>query len=419
MKRALGGVALGVALVAAAVAIWHDEDRPHRSGGRPRTERPARATPGAEEAGSAQAPDPAVRALDRLRAALAGRDATEAQRAAAALRKSIRLSGAARRLAVEALLSAETPRELRMALALVLGTVAGNDAALLEALERFGGDEDVTRCVLLALGATREPAEDDDVFGLGDRPWGAMGPAGIGITVRREVDDAAARAALVRFLAEPRAGLREASAVALRHTVARSDVRSAFLAALAPEAKDDVALVLGEALAVWAGGPAAGAERTAVVNALLARAGDEGLDGFRFRMENDFRRIPLDDAQAATLARLARPGNSFSVRSFALMVLATGAPAAARPVLGEMLAADDDAAVRDLSARLLSTLPRDAGSIALLVEAARSDPAWNVRYQAVDALGHFRDDASAAAAIRAAREDPDARVAKRAAELDG
>ncbi|MHC4959199.1 MAG: HEAT repeat domain-containing protein [Planctomycetota bacterium] len=420
MKRALGGVALGVVLVAAFL-VWRDEGGPRRSGGRSQAERPAQATSSPAEPGSARTntEDAGAGALGRLRAALNGGDAGEAQRAAAALRRTIRLSAAARRLAVETLLSAEAPKQLRMALAMVLGTLAGNDAALLEALERFREDEEVSLCVLLALGATREPADDDDVFDLGDRPWGALGPAGIGITVRREVDDAAVRAALVRFLAERRTGLREASAVALRHTVASADVRSAFLAALAPEAADDVALVLGEALAVWAGGTAAGTERTAVVNALLARAGDEGLDGFRFRMENDFRRIPLDDAQAATLAHLARPGNTFAVRSFGLTVLAASAPAAARPVLGRMLADDDDAAVRDLSARLLSTLPSDATSITLLVAAANSDPAWNVRYQAVDALARFRDDARALAAIRAARGDPDARVAKRAAELDG
>jgi HEAT repeat protein len=83
----------------------------------------------------------------------------------------------------------------------------------------------------------------------------------------------------------------------------------------------------------------------------------------------------------------------------------------------ELLAADADAPVRDLAARLLGTLPHDSGTVAALSVAARDDAAWNVRYQAVDALGRFGVDEAAVAAVRAAANDADARVAKRARAL--
>jgi hypothetical protein len=174
--------------------------------------------------------------------------------------------------------------------------------------------------------------------------------------------------------------------------------------------------VLGETLAAWAGG-ADGAERTGVVGALLSRAPDEGLDGYRFRMEDDLRRVALDAAHVATLADYAHPARSYAVRSFALTVLAGAAPDDARPLCEKALAGDADAAVRDLAARLLGTLPHTAATIERLAAASRDDAAWNVRYQAVDALGRFPDDETAAAAIRAAAEDEDTRVAMRAREL--
>ena len=53
-----------------------------------------------------------------------------------------------------------------------------------------------------------------------------------------------------------------------------ADVRTEFVAALQEEATDDVATVLGESLAEWAGAVPQGAERTTIVGILLARAGD-------------------------------------------------------------------------------------------------------------------------------------------------
>ncbi|MHC4164569.1 MAG: HEAT repeat domain-containing protein [Planctomycetota bacterium] len=401
------------AAVVVGVALWLAplKDSAHRSAPlRPAGEVEAPRAPSAVGAAS-----PAE--ADALRASLAAGEVQATRGAAAALRRRLRTDPAARERAEQLLLAEDIPRELRMALAFVLGTLEGSDPVLLEALRSFHADADLVRCLIFALGATRDPHEDDEVFGLGDRPWGVHGPGGLGITVRRRIEDAEVRQAVAGHLSDARSSVREAGAIALRHSIAIAPVRSAFLSILRAESSDEVATVLGEALAVWAGGAPQGAEQTAIVATLLARAGEEGLDGYRFRMEDDFRRIPVDEAQQATLQEYARPAHAYAVRSFALAALAAAAPAAARPLCEELLAQDADAAIRDLAARLLGTLPRDRRTLEALVAASRDDEAWQVRYQALGALGRFRTDGRAAAAIRAAIEDADERVAKRATEL--
>jgi len=352
--------------------------------------------------------------------ALAERNVQATRDAAAALRRRLRTNDPERRHAERLLLDRATPKDLRMVLALVLGTLEGSDAVLLRALERFREDAEVLRCILFGLGATRDPPDDDDVFGLGDRPWGAHGPGGLGITVHRAIDDVDVRRAVAGCLRDGRGPVRQAAAVSLRHSAAAADVRAEFGSALRAESVDDVALVLGETLAVWAGGAGDRVERVQVVNLLLVRAGDPGLDGYRFRMEDDFRRIPLTAEQRAQLAEYARPAHTLAVRSFALSALASAARRGhdgPREVLEGTLEGDRDAAVRDLSARLLGTLPHAGRSVMQLAGAALGDAAWNVRYQAVDALGRFPGDKRAVEAIRAATKDKDARVASHARAL--
>jgi hypothetical protein len=406
-------VLLIAAVAGLGVAAWFLV--PRGESGRAPRERPAREPAARREAPATAGPAPVD--TGALRAALAAGDPVASQDAAAALRRALRTDPAARARAEELLLAADTPRDLRMALAFVLGTIGGSDPVLVEALDRFRDDLDVARCLVFALGAMRDPPDLDSVFGMGHRPWGVMGPGGLGITVRRAVEDRAAQAALVACLGDERAGLREAAVIALRHSTSQAAVRSGLLATLRAEPTDDVAAVLGEALAVWAGRVPAGAEQTAVVNALLSRAADEGLDGYRFRMEDDFRRIALDEAQQATLIEYAQPAHAYATRSFALAALAGAAPAAARPLCEELLAGDAAAPVRDRAAWLLGALAHDDGTVAALAAAARDDAAWNVRYSAVAALGRFLDDTAAAAAIEAATADAAERVANLARQL--
>ena len=353
-------------------------------------------------------------------------DANKTRAAAADFRRLLRTDDEARKAAVALLLDPKHDSKERQALALVFGTFGGaeNDAVLLEALRKFPEDAEFVRCALLALGGTREPEDDDDVFGMGDRPWGAKGPGGLGITVKREIGDAATRAALGEFLTRPEPALRAAAAQALRHSTASDDVRDSFLLALGTERSDDVASVLGESLAARAGAVADAADRGRIVTTLLGRAGEEGLDAYRFRMEDDFERVALDPAARASLRTLAEPTHAFAVRSFAFTAAARSAAVSgpeavseARALLLGALRGDADPAVRDLAARLLARLPWETTTGEALAAAAKSDAAWNVRFTALETLASFGKRPGVAEALEAARKDPDSRVAERAAEL--
>jgi len=364
-------------------------------------------------------------AIDALRNALPIADPLESATAAAALRRLLRTDDSARRDVEARLLAPETPRELRMAFAFILGTLPGGpaDRVLIEALGAFADDAAFVRCALLALGATRDPPDDDEIFEMGDRPWGHHGPGGLGITVQRAIEDPSVRAALGEHFERDETVLREAAALALRHTLAVSEVRDLFLAVLASEPADDVAGELGEALADWAGS-ATGPERTAVVTRLIERAGEEGLEGYRFRMEDDFTRLALSATDRDRIASYTEPTRPFGVRDFALGILTstaqrsgTDAVAFARATLTRYLQGDEQAAIRDRTAGLLGTLPRDPLTLRALAATARSDAAWNVRYSAVASLGRYKDAPEAKETLRAATKDKEPRVAALAKNL--
>jgi hypothetical protein len=384
----------------------------------PRANVPPAAHPGVP------ATPPRAAEIDALAKALAGGDLAAVRSSAQDLRRLVRTDASARRAAEGALLDATLPADVRCAIALVLGTLPGSpsDAALLAALGA-SPDPALERCLVLALGAY--PCDDDDegVFDMGERPWGGAGPGGLGITVRRVLDDANVRAALAARLARPDAALRRAAADALRHTTSQPDVRSAFAQSLRTEGEDDVALVLGESLAAWARRAVDPGERDGVLALVVDRASDERFDAYRLRIEDDLRGAPLSTADRERLRALADPARPFGFRAFALTVLATakssdGADAEgdSRAFLHRTLAGDADPAARDLCAQLLSRLPADAATVAALARAARDDTAWNVRHAAVTSLAHLgaRDDVRAA--IEAAQFDNDPRVAQEARE---
>ena len=395
------------------------------AGATPRGTKPVPGAPLSPSPAPPYAPPP-NHPIHALGAALLSGEAPRVRAAAAALRRRLRLDPAAFEEAATLLLDPATDPDLRRALALVLGTFGGarNDEALLELLRRFPGDAATVRCALFALGGTREPEEDDEVFGLGDRPFGAEGPGGLGITVRRALGDPALRAAMAPFLGAGEVEVRGAAAAALRHSVGEGDVREAFLGALGAETADEVLEVVGEALGGRAGATAEAGERSAIVAGILARAGAEEYGGLRFRVEDDFERIALTAGEREALSALAAPGHPFSVRSFAMTVAARsagrggpGAEEEARVLLGGILGWDGDGAARDLAARLLRRLPASSAATAVLCRAATGDAAWNVRFTSLETLASWGPLAGVREALAAGTADPDERVAKRAAEL--
>jgi hypothetical protein len=360
---------------------------------------------------------------DLLRALRAG-DPARAREAAAALRRAARTDALVRADAFSRLLDPALDSEARGALALVLGTLSGSDVdpALLAALGAFGDDPDFVRSVLLALGAQREPEEDDDVFDLGSRPYGVEGPGGLGVTVRREIESPDVRAALLSGLGDGLPAVREAAVLSLRQSLAEGEVRAAFGRALEGESADEVATPLGEALASWA--RAADADVQAEVSDLLvSRAAVEGFDAYRFRLEDDLARLALGAGARRDLLSGSARGRPFAERSFALTVLASHARGGGGVAAGEAaaallaaLASEEEAPVRDLAARLSRELPHTEALAGRLARVAAEDPAWNVRYSALDSLVSFGPREEVLAALRRAASDSDERVRSRAAE---
>jgi len=307
-----------------------------------------------------------------------------------------------------------------------VGTVPRDDAdaVLLQGLAVAGDAQDLVRAFLLAFGETREPPDDDDVFDLGDRPWGEVGPAGLGVTIRREIDDAAAREALADALRSPDAETRRVAAVSLRHSLDSADALAAFEGALAAEADDVPASVLAESLVVQARRTREDETRARLVRGVIARTDGETFDATRFRIVDDLQHVALPQDVVDSLIGTLGAETPFARRVFALDVLAASAVesgtevvTAVREQFVHLLETAADPAIRDACARDLRRLPAERSSSEALVRAVRGDAAWNVRYAALDTLADLKDDHLDLALDWAAKDD-DARVRTRASEIE-
>jgi hypothetical protein len=446
--RAAIAVVLAAAVVVATALLLRDRpSSPDRSADRASDERPAgsskplagaaRAAERPSEARPAPSANPSAGAdsvLDEFERVVASGYGAQARAEARDLRRLLRTDRAALERAIARLLRPGLSSDVRSALAFVLGTLPGEagtlaDRALIDAVRLFASDTAFVRCALLALGAQREPAEDDDVFGLGDRPHGVLGPLGLGITVRREIPDRppGPQELLIDAFGAGKPEIREAAARSLGSSMASPGPRTVFIATLGSEPSDEVAAAIGEPLAEWASGVGAAvpeAEREAAVGALVSRLGEPGFDTYRFQLENSFERLPLTAAQRSDLARLAGPARTFAIRSFAISALIGSV--ARRPSVETvnvvrrtllLATADADPAIRDLAARGLGTLPQEAATSAALASLVRNDTAWNVRFTAMESFMKVAPRDDGLALLRAAKGDADSRVAERAAEL--
>jgi hypothetical protein len=371
--------------------------------------------------------------VDGLAESLRTGDVERQRVAAGALRRLLAADVAARRDVAAALVAADTPEALRAALALVLGTVESpeTDPALLAALDRFGSSPEFACAAIHALGAAREAAADDDVFGPADRPFAVGGLGGIGVLVRRVVQDETVRGRIARFLRGGEPEVRVAAAETLRHSLVYPDARAQFAAALGAETDGVVGARLGEPLAGAVRWMPDGDERRRMLDLLLARASVDSFDVYRSDIDDQLRGLPLTSGQRDALAACAAPGRSDDAREFALTLLAKSAVATlhvrggggedavreTRNLLTVDLASDASEGIRRLAASLLRELPRDDAAIQALASAARNDAAPAVRLAALDTLGQFGNVAAARDAIDAAATDADADVAAKAKDV--
>ncbi|GEM_PF-3914634 len=343
-----------------------------------------------------------------------------ARKSAAALRALLRKDAALRNQAFAKLADTDFDLQFRMALLLVLATLPnpGVDASLCEALGPPPVDPALAPWLLLALGASRSSPDRDEIFDMGDQPWGEPGPFGLGITIRREIADPRTRSVLMgRLRSSGNPDERRAAAIALRHSLADPLVRDSFLSALGTEGEDRVAAPLGEALAQTY--REEGGKDPRIPALLIRRARDPSLPVFRFQILDELRGLPLAAPQRRDLAGLAKARAPAEARRFALEVLtdARNSPEERKEVGGlllDLMRKDRDALVRDQAARLLRRLPPGKEIDRWLESSARTDPAWNVRWSALDSLLSRRGPTALRPLLRRAAKDRDLRVRARA-----
>ncbi|MCA8973506.1 MAG: HEAT repeat domain-containing protein [Planctomycetes bacterium] len=358
-------------------------------------------------------------AMAALRSALAsGHGAAEA----ASLRQLLRTDAGALAAAYAALLAADTEADLRRALAMVLGTLPleGIDEALLAALDRFGDDEAMVLSLIAALGALRDPPDEDDVFDLEQAPFhGVPGPGGIGITVRNVIRDPAVERALGQLLLDrERRDVRLGAAAALQWSLDQEPSRTRFLTVLEAETDGSVAAILGEALSLWSRHKH-GLEPETIVTEVLRAADRAGFDEYRLRLETALQHAPLDDGAGAQLRQWAAVGQPFELRSFALSTLAVQASMAPAMRASLVTAVDGDAdiAMRRHAARLLGQVETGEDSIAALRRAFAQQDDWSLRATALTSLVRLLPAAEARQLLRTAGNDVDPRIVRRAERL--
>ena len=371
---------------------------------------------------------PARPEADAFEAAIGALEAAiargEAAPAAAALRRLLRTDGAALVAAYAALLHADTDAQTRRALAMVLGTLSidGVDAVLLAAVEQFGDEEETLVALIAALGALRDPPDEDDVFDMEAAPhFAAHGPGGMGITVRNVLDDPAVEAKLGELLLDPeRVGVRLAAARAMQFSVDREFTRTRFRTALASELNDGVAALLGQNLGVWTRRKL-GDEAQHIVDEVVQAANRPGFDEYRLRMETALHESSFGGDTAQLLQTWAQPGMSFEMRTFAYAMLLGQRPAdpASRAAIVRAAASDPDVAVRDHALSLLMRLPPGEDSLGVLRSVLASSPDWTLRSTALTSMANLLTGAARARMLETYAADADQRIARRARRLQG
>ncbi|MFT4513138.1 MAG: hypothetical protein ACI89X_003365 [Planctomycetota bacterium] len=344
--------------------------------------------------------------------------------AAAQLRLLLRTDPGALAQAYEALLSEETDENDRRALALVLGTLAvdGVDQALLAALKQFDHDSATVLSLIAALGALRDPPDEDDIFDMEAAPHFAFhGPGGMGITVRNIIKDPAVEQALGRLLLDTdRRDVRLAAASAMQFSVGNEFSRTRFRTALASEMDDSVAALIGQSLGQWTR-RRLGAEALHVVGEVVQAADRPGFDEYRLRLETALHEASFDPTTMTQLRSWSQEGMSFELRSFAYSVLLgqRSVDEATRQQLVNAARNDPDRAIRDYAARSLANLPTGSDSRDVLLHMFDHSPDWSLRSTALTSLARLLTAPDRAQLLLRAANDPDARIARKAKRLSG
>lgn len=371
---------------------------------RPGADRPFRE----RESARAPAASPAVPTADPLipiRGILRTGNA-DALAGVASLLRSLARRDASVREALFARLSdsAEDPL-VREVVAFILGSLSDTEVqSRLAALLTRESDPALVRAFLLALGS-QKPEGDDDLFGYPESPWCVAGKSGLRILVQDRIDDAGVRQAVLEaFRAAEDPELRWTAVRVIRHSTEHPDVRD-FLSAALERERDPVPLSeCGAALAAWAAASPEQPEAGGIVARLLEMGRGDDQASLRMTTRDSLQAFPLGaDAVGRLSALVQGREEGIGARVWAADLLSLQAdrmdPAGRSAVAGlflDLAGHDSSDKLREKAAWALGRLAGDARVAPALAGSLRSDPAWNVRDAAAQALGRIIDPASEA-----------------------
>ncbi|MBI4603845.1 MAG: HEAT repeat domain-containing protein [Planctomycetes bacterium] len=360
----------------------------------------------------------------------------EVRALASELRAALRQDAEILQAAGAILLDPTESERLRGTLALILGTLRGEEAQafLLKALEGAGRESDLTKWLLYALGAWKERADFDERFAFPpDGPWVVESPAGLRLPIRAVLDDSAVVEVVEGYLRHAKdSGVRLAAAQALRHSLEVERVREEFLETLGLEIDSAVHAECAEALGEWTV-TADVPQAVAVREKLLEEAALPQADLLRLKIEPAMRSAPLTAREAEAVAQLlGARSDDLGSRYFAMEVAGAQVPLLLEDphrrasgerlvaLLLQTLAGDAEPKLREKAAEKLGRVPGPM-TVAGLLSAAERDSAWNVRLAAARALGPAADEQETIRSVleRLAQSDPDPRVRRAAAESLG
>jgi HEAT repeat protein len=297
--------------------------------------------------------------------------------------------------------------------------------AVVRALE-MGGDAAWIRTLVLALGSVRDIGRDG-TFGYPGGPYIYTFPSGLGVQIQAVLVDPATREAVERQLAQSDVEVRQAVVQVLQHTlIAEAEsrreeepvdigtVRQSFLTEMNRDPEESIRAEAARALSEWVlAAPSGSKGYDEVLTGILRKSFEPGEDQLRFRVLQGLKQSELPQDEVNVIADMAVRAEDFERRSWALALVATHAESLGAERAQALIATgagDRDAKVREIAVRQLALLPGTEGTRSLALGSLQ-DPAWHVRYAAVEALKALGPDEESLRALeRAGQADPNEEV---------
>jgi len=311
--------------------------------------------------------------------------------------------------------------------AFVLGSLDDPEAwqALLDAI-RQGGEAAWIRTLILAIGSAYDRGRDD-TFSLTGGPNVVKTPTGLSVEIRKVIADPGLRSAVQGCLEHSDREVRRAALQVLKFTlvsealsrregdeVELGTLRDSFVLRMIGDEENSLRAEAGHSLAEWlVTAPVGSRGHGQVLDSLFHKSLESGEEQLRFRTLQGLKQAELAGTQLEAVRQAALRGADFDQRAWAIELLGAHGEsfsAEQRRDFVSSILQDADPKIRETGLRQLTALPPD-DQLRDLARNSLGDPAWNVRYAAVAALGTYAGTPDLVRALEdLSRSDPQPEV---------